>query len=90
MRKLFTLALTILAGAGFLLQQTWADESLTDKVQNTGTDMKRDTKKGVRKMKRKARKAAGKDTVGKDIKDGVNDLGDNIDAGVTKAKRKAE
>ena len=90
MNRLLSFTLTALAGAGFLLHQSFADESTTEKVQNTGTDIKRDTKKNVRKMKRRIRKATGNDTVGKDIKDGANDLGDTIDAAATKAKRKTE
>ena len=65
-----------------------ADETLGDKVQDAGTDVKRDTKKSVRGMKRSGRKATGNDNVLKDGKDALNDAGDNIEAGAKKAKRK--
>ena len=91
LRKLLmipTLSLLTLVSASSVV--TFADESTSDQIKDTGTNVKRDSKKGVRKFKRKARQATGNDSVGKDIKDGVNDVGDDIGAASEKAKRKLE
>ena len=65
-----------------------ADESAVGKVQDAGSDAKTNTKKTIRKAKRKVRKATGNDTVGKDIKDKANDVGDDINGAVDKSKHK--
>jgi len=65
-----------------------AEDSATTKVENTASDAKTDTKKSVRKMKRKTRKAAGTDTVGKDLKDSANDAKDNMQNTTDKTKNK--
>ena len=51
----------------------------TTAVKNTAIDAGTGTKKMVRTGKRKVRKAMGTDTVGKDIRDKVQDVGDDID-----------
>ena len=45
-------------------------------------------KKGARHAKRKMRKAAGKNTVGDDIKDGASDMGDDMHNSGKKVKNK--
>ena len=63
-----------------------ANESAVGKVEDAGTDAKTNTKKTARKAKRKVRKATGNDTVGKDIKDKANDVGDEIGGAAEKSK----
>jgi len=65
-----------------------AEESVGDKARDSAADTKRDVKKGVRKIKQRVRKATGTDSTGKDIKDKVNDVGDDFDAAADKTKRK--
>jgi hypothetical protein len=67
-----------------------ADETAGEKVQNAGTDVKRDAKKAGRDVKRSARKATGRNTVGHEVRDKVNDAKDDVRAGAKKAKRKAD
>lgn len=64
-----------------------ADETTTEKVENKAGDVKTDAKKDGRKMKRHARKAMGKDTVGKDVKDKANDVKDDAGNAADKATR---
>jgi hypothetical protein len=64
-----------------------ADETATEKVENKAGDIKTAAKKTTRKAKRHIRKAAGTDTVGKDAKDKVNDVKDDVSNGVDKMKR---
>jgi hypothetical protein len=64
-------------------------EDTTTTMQNKAEDVKADSKKGMRKMKRKGRKAMGTDTAGKDMKDAANDMGDDMHAAGQKIKHKA-
>lgn len=66
-----------------------AEDSAKTQMENTASDVKTDTKKGARKMKRKGRKAMGKDSMGKDINDGVKDAHDDIENKTDKMKNKA-
>jgi hypothetical protein len=84
------MSLTILAVALVTIHATpvRADDSATTKIENGASDAKTSTKKGVRKAKRKMRKAAGTDTVGKDIKDSANDTKDNMENAKDKTENK--
>lgn len=65
-----------------------ADDSAATAVKNDASDAKTSVKKNWRKGKRKARKAAGTDTVGKDVKDSTNDVGDDVNNAAKKTKNK--
>ena len=86
--KLFRVFTVLLALAHFVSAQ--ADESANTTIKNSSEDVKASTKKTVRNIKRKTRKAAGTDTAGKDIKDSVNDAGDDINKNAKKTKNKIE
>ena len=79
--------LALMGGYG-LNSVVHAEESASDHVKDAGTDLKKDSQKSMRKMKRHGRKATGNDNVGKDAKDKVNDAADDINATATKTKRK--
>ncbi len=63
------------------------DTTTTEKVENKAGDVKTGAKKDGRAMKRKARKATGTDTAGKDVKDKANDVKDDANNAVDKATR---
>jgi hypothetical protein len=65
-----------------------ADESVGGKVQDATGDATTSAKKTTRTAKRKVRKATGTDTVGKDMKDKVNDAGDDISNSAKKTGNK--
>jgi len=64
------------------------DESTTNQIKDKAGDVKTETKKAVRKAKRKARNATGHGSVTKDMKDKANDIGDDISNDADKAKRR--
>src|SRR4051794_11556638 len=73
-------------GCGSTIEATaLADEVAGSQVKDAATDLKRDVKKGTRKVSRKVRKATGNDSIGKDVHDKVNDIGDDLEAASTKA-----
>ena len=85
----YTAALLSLALAGIVSLGSplvRAEDSVVKDVKDAGSDAKTNTKKGVRKAKRKVRKATGNDSVSKDIKDGINDVGDDMSNAAEKAK----
>ena len=86
MKSLFTALAIVLFVAS--TSPVRADESVGTKMDNAASDVKHDVKKGARHAKRKMRKAAGKNTVGDDIKDGANDIGDDVNHGAHKVKNK--
>lgn len=61
-------------------------QDAVNSAKDAGSDVKRDTKKSTRTAKRKFRKATGQDTMGKDVKDKANDLGDDAKAASEKAQ----
>jgi hypothetical protein len=85
--KLLIVGLMLVLG-GATGRSVFAEESAGNKVQDAAGDASAKTKKVVRKGKQKVRKAVGTDTMGKDIKDKVNDVGDDVSNEANKAKRK--
>jgi len=69
---------------------SFADESPGTATKNTAEDAKAGTKKTVRKAKRQVRKATGNDTAAKDVRDKVNDVSDDTEKNVNKAKNNAQ
>ena len=74
----------------FQMSAAHADDSATSKVENAAGDAKTNMKKAGRSAEQTGRKAVGKDTLGKDVKDKANDVGDDMSNSVDKAKRKAK
>ena len=66
-----------------------AEDTLETKVKDQSSDTKTSVKKGVRHMKKGARKATGTDTPVKDAKDHLNDAGDDIQNTTHKLENKA-
>jgi hypothetical protein len=87
----FVIGLPVYAlGAHAATHRTPADENVGEKVEGKAGDLQTDAKKSVRKMKRKHRKATGQDTVGDDLKDGANNVSDEVSNGAKKAKNKVD
>jgi len=82
----------VLAGAGLLLTgpSSFADETTGEKIENRVDEAKKDFKKSGRKAKRNFRHATGRDSLKEDIKDAGKDIGDELDTGAKKIKRKAD
>ena len=80
----------VVASAFTVTSLSFAEETTTEKVENTAGDVKRDAKKSGRKFKRKVRKATGNDSVVEDAKDGLNNTGDAIGNAADKAKNKVD
>ena len=76
------------AGIPATLHLSHADESISDKAADAGTDLQKNTSKMVRKGKRHMRKATGNDNAVKDSRDKLNDMGDDLSAGAKKTRRK--
>lgn len=89
--KKYLLLLTAFALVAFpVASQVVQAESLGTRVQDQAGDTKTDSKKWVRKAKRKVRKATGNDSAVKDTKDAVNDARDDVSNGVDKIKRRTK
>lgn len=65
-----------------------AEESTTNKIKDEAGDIKTDVKKTARSGSQSVRKATGNDTMYKDAKDKVNDVGDDLSNQAAKAKRR--
>ena len=87
MKSLFSAFAAVL----FVLSQSpiaRADDTAATTIKNDASDAGTHMKKGARHAKRKMRKAAGKNTVGDDIKDGASDMGDDMHNSGKKVKNK--
>jgi polyhydroxyalkanoate synthesis regulator phasin len=67
-----------------------AADTAETQVKNQYEDAKTGTKKGVRKMKRKVRRATGNDNVAKDAKDSLHDATDSLENTEKKLENKAK
>jgi hypothetical protein len=67
-----------------------AEETNVEKMQNKTDDVITDTKKNFRKGKKKVRDATGHHSTKEDIKDKAKDIGDSVEDGATKVKRKID
>lgn len=87
MKSLFSTFAIVL----FVLSQSpiaHADDTAATTIKNDASDASTHMKKGARHAKRKMRKAVGKNTVGDDIKDTANDMGDDMNNAGKKVKNK--
>jgi len=81
---------TIAALGSVILPIAKAEESTTNKVKDSVDDATTKAKKTARAEKRKVREATGTDNLGKDAKDKVNDVGDDVSNSANKVKRNAQ
>ena len=87
---LFNFSLFFCVEAPHLRAISYGDESVLNQVKDDAGDAKVKTKKGVRKLKRKVRKATGTDSTLKDIKDEGKNIDDSVTNGVEKIERKSK
>lgn len=80
-----TSALVMWVGA-----QAIAEETTGEKVQTKIEGTQNDAKQTGRKVKKKVRDATGNSSVTEDMKDGAKNVGDDIEHGVKKTKRKMD
>ncbi len=88
--KFFIVALFALLTADqtFNLPNTHADESIGDKVANQSGDAATNTKKALRKARRKVRDGTGNHSTMKDAEDVSNNVSDEVSNGAKKIRRK--
>ena len=67
-----------------------AEETMGEKAADTADGAKKDMKRHGRDAKRHVRNATGNGSVTKDIKDGANDAGDEINHNAKKVKNKVD
>ena len=72
----------------FLLSALAVDAAESMKTSDAVQDVKTDTKKSVRTLKRHGRKAVGTDSAAKDVKDKVSDVQDDLEGSAHKVKNR--
>jgi hypothetical protein len=85
--RLVVCAISVLAIGTTILHKAHAEETTTNKIKDTTDDAVTDAKKTARAEGRKIRQSTGTDNLGKDLKDKTNDVKDDVNNSVNKAKR---
>lgn len=88
--KLFAAAVSACVGLTGFHTLGFSDETLPEKVETGVDEVKKDSKKSVRKAKKKHRDSTGQGNVMKDAKDQVKNTGDDIEHEAKKAERKVD
>jgi len=83
-------AALVLFASTTALHPVRAEETTTEKVETKVDSAKKKTKKKYRKAKKKLRDATGNESMKEDVKDGLDNAGDEIDYQGKKIKRKAD
>jgi hypothetical protein len=73
-----------------LLEKAHAEDSTKTKLQNDADDAAKDSRKTVRKAKKKVRDNTGHGSVKKDMQDSAADVQDDVSTETKKLKRKAQ
>lgn len=73
-----------------MLAPAFADETATEKAATAKDEAVKDAKQEGRKAKKKLRDATGNSSIKKDAQDAAQNVGDELEAGARKAKRKAD
>ena len=85
--RLLICATMVFAMGSIFQTKAHAEETKTNKIKDTTDDAMTNAKKTARAETRKVRQATGNDNLGKDIKDKSNDIKDDVNNSLNKARR---
>lgn len=88
LKTLLSLAALGLVGGWF--SPVFADETEAEKAQTAAEEKATKARQDARRKKMKARKDAGKGSVAEDIQDTAKNVGDELEQGARKARRKVD